>query len=56
MAAAAPAPVPFETRMHDGRLHRSRPEGPIRFRVGGVFRSNTIYDVMMKRGWKETER
>ncbi|KAA0155290.1 hypothetical protein FNF27_05706 [Cafeteria roenbergensis] len=41
--------------MHDGRLHRSRPEGPIRFRVGGVFRSNTIYDVMMKRGWKETE-
>lgn len=28
----------------------------MRFRVSSMFRKNTIYDVMVKRGWKETER
>jgi len=54
MAAAAASSL--DSRLHDGRLHRTRTDGPIRFRVGGVFRKNTIYDVMVKRGWKETER
>jgi hypothetical protein len=37
----------------DGRIKRQRGDGPIKFRSN--FR-NTIYDVMLGRGWVETER